>query len=134
MARVSLRIRVAVLCLLALATSPAWARGPYTVCLQPLGRHEASLLAPIARGLEQAYGVPVRQLPARPLPASAWYPPRSRYRASKLLDHLRTEVLPAHADCTAVLGFTSVDVSMTEARLGRKLPPRTMLDWNAIDD
>jgi predicted Zn-dependent protease len=114
MAPVSLRIRLAALCLLVLATSPAWARGPYMVCLQPLGKHDASLLAPIARGLEQAYGVPVRRLPALPLPASAWYPPRSRYRASKLLDHLRSAVLPAQPACDAVVGFTAVDVSMTK--------------------
>jgi archaemetzincin len=84
------------------------------VCLQPLGEHDGSLLAPIARGLEQTYGLPVRRLAPRPLPTSAWYPPRSRYRAQKLLDHLQADVLPAHSECTAAVAFTSVDVSMTK--------------------
>ncbi len=86
----------------------------YTVCLQPLGRHDPTLLAPLGRGIEQAYGFRVRLLAERPLPASAWYPPRSRYRAQPLLDHLRDERLPTEAGCDAVMGFTAADVSITK--------------------
>lgn len=85
-----------------------------TVCLQPLGQHDSTLLAPLGRGIEQAYGFRVRVLPDRPLPASAWYPPRSRYRAQRLLDHLRDDVLPIERGCHAVMGFTAVDVSITK--------------------
>ena len=109
-----------------LALAPAAAPAPalfarrsaadHTVCLQPLGRHDPTLLAPLGRGIEQAYGFRVRVLPERPLPASAWYPPRSRYRAQLLLDHLRDDVLPAQAGCWAVMGFTAVDVSITKGQ------------------
>ena len=90
------------------------AAADYTVCLQPLGRYEPGLLAPVARGIGQAYGFRVRVLHERPLPASAWYPPRSRHRAQRLLDHLRDDVLPAEAGCSAVMGFTAADVSITK--------------------
>ncbi len=85
-----------------------------TVCLQPLGRHDPDLMAPIGRGIEQAFGFRVRVLGARALPASAWYPPRKRYRAQRLLDHLRDDVLPGEAGCDALMGFTADDVSITK--------------------
>ncbi len=87
----------------------------FTVCLQPLGEHDASLLAPIGRGIGHAYGFAVRTLATRPLPAAAWYPARGRYRAPALLDHLLYDVMPAAAGCHAVVGFTAVDVSATRA-------------------
>lgn len=86
----------------------------YTVCLQPLGEHDASLLAPVSRAITQAYGFDVRQLAPRSLPDEAWYPPRTRYRAPVLLDHLLYDVMPASAGCHAVLGFTGADVSTTK--------------------
>ena len=100
--------------LAALPAASAWAGSGYTACLQPLGRHDPALLGPIIRGLGQAYGFAVRVLPPRPLPAKAWYAPRSRYRAQLLLDHLRADILPATRGCDAMLGFTGVDVSMSK--------------------
>jgi archaemetzincin len=99
-----------------LAVAPAAGRSAadFTVCVQPLGKHDASLLVPLGRGIEQAYGFRVRLLAARPLPASAWYAPRQRHRAQLLLDHLRDEVLPGQAGCDAVMGFTAGDVSITK--------------------
>ena len=88
----------------------------YTVCLQPLGKHEAALLAPVGRGLGQAYGVEVRTLAAKPLPRAAYYPPRNRYRAQRLLDHLRDKLRPAARGCDALLGVTAVDVSITKGQ------------------
>ena len=40
------------------------------------------------QGLEQAFGVTVEVREAKPLPESAWYAPRGRYRAGTLLNHL----------------------------------------------
>jgi len=97
-----------------LFSGAARAQTPYTVCLQPLGEHEASLLAPIAEGIRQAYGFQVRRLEPRALPASAWYAPRKRYRAQLLLDHLRAQVLPTARGCDALMAFTAVDISMTK--------------------
>jgi archaemetzincin len=45
------------------------------------------------------------------LPQNAFYPPRQRYRAEKLLDYL-TRQLPKDAD--RILGLTSVDISTTK--------------------
>lgn len=86
----------------------------YTVCLQPLGEHDAGLLAPIARGIAQAYGFTVRPLPAVRLPDAAWYPPRARHRADALLQHLLFDRLPASPGCHALLGVTGVDISTTK--------------------
>ena len=95
----------------------------YTVCLQPLGEHDATLTGPIGRGIAQAYGFGVRTLPARPLPASAWYPARSRHRADALLEHLLFDVLPETPGCHAVLGLTGVDISATRGE---------HLDWGVL--
>lgn len=105
-----------VLALMAPAAGVAKSRGAagYTVCLQPLGAHDTRLPASIGRGIRQAYGFLVRELGPRPLPRRAWYPPRGRYRAALLLDHLRDSVLRAEPGCDAVLGITAVDVSMTK--------------------
>jgi archaemetzincin len=94
----------------------------FTVCLQPLGKHDARLLAPIARGIEQAYGFTVRELAPAELPRSAWYAPRKRYRADRLLDHLDAVVVPG-SGCDAVVGVTGVDISVAKAS------ERGEVDW-----
>jgi archaemetzincin len=109
----------ALLLLAALANGAAAADAPlagsYTVCLQPLGEHEARLLPPVADGIAQVYGFAVRQLPPRPLPEAAYTPARKRYRADRLLDHLR-ELRRASAGCKVLVGFTSVDISTTKGK------------------
>jgi archaemetzincin len=87
----------------------------FTVCLQPLGEHEPTLLEPVARGVHQTFGFAVRTLAPQPLPEGAFYPPRQRYRADLLLDHLLWAVLPTTTGCNALIGFTAVDVSASTA-------------------
>jgi archaemetzincin len=89
----------------------------FTVCLQPLGKHDARLLAPLARGIEHLYGFEVRTLEKVALPKAAWYAPRKRYRADKLLDFLAADVVPG-AGCGAVVGVTSVDISVEDGEKG----------------
>jgi archaemetzincin len=93
------------------ATTPA----PHTlsVCLQPLGTHDAQMLVAARRGIEGLLGLRVRVLSARPLPGSAFYPPRKRYRAERLLEYLAQRVQPG-SGCNYVLGMTSRDVSTTK--------------------
>ena len=83
-----------------------------TVCIAPLGDHDRRILPVVVRGIEYLYDLEVRVLEARPLPASAWYQPRRRYRAEKLLAYLDAEVVP-RSGCDIVMGFTSADISTT---------------------
>jgi archaemetzincin len=103
--------------LLALLFSVASAAEP--ICFVPLGDHDAGLLAVAVAGVEGVWGMPTRVLPASRLPAEAWYPPRSRWRADVLLDWLGREILPG-SGCAMVVGFTRADISTTK-------PPYT--DW-----
>lgn len=82
-----------------------------TICLQPLGPLDARVPTTVARGVEQAYGMTTRILPRRALPRAAWYAPRKRYRADRLLDHLAAEVVP-DSGCAIVLGVTAADISV----------------------
>ncbi len=86
---------------------------PPSVCILPLGKYDRSLLLPAVRGVKAVYSLPVRVLEKQSLPKSAWYAPRGRYRAEKLLAFLDEE---ARADCTAMIGFTSVDISTTKGK------------------
>lgn len=81
-----------------------------TVALMPLGRFAPALLTEIEARLREELGAGVVRYDPVALPVSAFYPPRQRYRAERLLDFLRPRVrLPA----TRVLGVTEVDISTT---------------------
>jgi archaemetzincin len=84
---------------------------PAAIALQPLGGVKAERIEVVKRGLEEAFGVRVILLENRPLPKSAWYAPRSRYRADDLLEHLK-DVVPAKP--TVVIGITEKDISTTK--------------------
>ncbi|MEK7952053.1 hypothetical protein [Luteolibacter soli] len=84
---------------------------PAPIALQPLGGVKAERIEVVKRGLEEAFGVKVILLGNRPLPKSAWYAPRSRYRADNLLDHLK-EIAPAKHP--VVIGITEKDISTTK--------------------
>ncbi len=82
-----------------------------TIYLQPLGldwRPEDTDV--VAHAVLALFDVEVRALPALPLPPEAWYAPRQRYRAEKILASLERQ-LPQ--DALAVLGMTREDVSTT---------------------
>jgi archaemetzincin len=84
-----------------------------TVCVVPLGRYERDMVPVVTRGIEYLYKLDVKVLDARPLPRSAWYAPRRRYRAEKLLTYLDSDVLPG-SGCDFLMGFTGVDISTTK--------------------
>jgi archaemetzincin len=84
---------------------------PFTVCVQPLGKHHAELLPVIERGIGALYGVATRRLKPRPLPSSAYYKPRGRYRAEKILNHIDAKIVPAHPECNRIIAFTRLDIS-----------------------
>ena len=67
--------------------------------------------AMVSRALEAFYAIEVRTLPCVGLPKEAYYPPRRRYRAERLLEFLATR-LPA--DGWRILGLTASDLSTTK--------------------
>ena len=92
---------------------PGVTRADTTVCYAPLGKVDRRLLKATASGAEALFGVRTRILAARELPASAYYKPRRRYRAEKILHYLDAEVVP-DSGCDAVVGFTASDISTTK--------------------
>jgi archaemetzincin len=90
--------------------SPAATLG--TIYLQELGeRLPSDDLELIRQSLAHFFPNPVTVLPARELPKAAYYPPRQRYRAEKLLDAL-VEQTPE--DAQVVVGLTTTDISTTK--------------------
>ncbi|MBM4395800.1 MAG: hypothetical protein FJ087_08930 [Deltaproteobacteria bacterium] len=106
------RVTIAAAAAAALSVAAPVAGKTGTACLVPLGRHDRSLLADAAAGIRALYGVEVRTLPGRAMPASAWYAPRGRHRAERLLEALDRDV--ADPGCDWLVGFTSQDVSTTK--------------------
>jgi archaemetzincin len=80
--------------------------------LQPLGGcarpHPGT--AEVRAALLAFFPIEVRELDCQPLPKAAYYAPRKRYRAERLLDYLNQR-LPK--DGWRILGLTAVDISTT---------------------
>ena len=81
------------------------------IAIQPLGKVDSERMAVVKAGLEQTYGVAVTTLPAVPLAQAAWYAPRQRYRADKLLDQLAGHRPAVHR---IVIGLTASDISVSK--------------------
>jgi len=82
------------------------------IAIQPLGKRLPKAdVDMVEDALIRFYGRPVRILPRVPLPQSAYYAPRRRYRAEKLLEYLE-ERRPA--DALQILGLTAADISTTK--------------------
>ncbi len=82
--------------------------------IQPLGGElSAEDLELVRQALTELIGMETRLLPRVGLPAAAFYLPRRRYRAEKLLDFLDGRMPP---DGARILGLTGVDISTTKGR------------------
>ena len=91
---------------------PAAAARRAMLCVQPLGADlPTEDVALVKTAIEGLIGLEVRILPRAGLPASAFYRPRGRYRAEKLLDFLDTRLAP---DAARILGLTGADISTTK--------------------
>ena len=84
------------------------------IALQPLGKVPAAVVEGVRSHLESIYAVHVEVQPAADLPGSAYYRPRQRYRAEKLLDWLDAN---AAAGFTKVIGVTTADISTTKGEV-----------------
>lgn len=100
--------------LLGFATARASAADELKIALQPLGKVPADVVDEVRGHLEEIYAVHVEVLPAKALPASAFYRPRERYRADKLLDWLEANTA---ATFTKVIGVTASDISTTKGEV-----------------
>lgn len=83
------------------------------VYVQPLGTISARRVGLVAAGLRAFFAMDVRVLKRRGLPKSAWYPPRRRYRADRLLDYLSAR-MPKGG--TRILGLTDRDISTSNGK------------------
>jgi archaemetzincin len=105
--------------IVACMAAPARAEAPertLTACLIPLGQQDAAMFESARRGVAQLFGFEVKVLPAMKMPRAAWYAPRKRWRADKLLDWLDDAAWPAGQGCTFVVGLTREDISVTTER------------------
>jgi archaemetzincin len=92
-----------------------------TIYLQPLGDALAeSDLEFIYEALRRFFPFELRRLPTQSLPRDAYYPPRRRYRAERLLEHLERHT---PADAQVVVGLTQADISTTKG---------DVFDWGVL--
>lgn len=85
------------------------------VYLVSLGPFDSGLLDAIAAGLTDELQVEVKRLGRKPLPKSAWYAPRKRFRADVILDHLPT-LIPDEPASSRILALTQKDISTTNGK------------------
>ncbi len=106
-----MKLRLLLLTLGLLWQSLACAAQP-VIYLQPLQPAPGpKVIAAIVAALQAFYPVTVHVLPPAPLPRSAFYPPRHRWRAEKLLDWLQKRLPP---DGKKIVGLTSADISTSK--------------------
>jgi archaemetzincin len=85
-----------------------------SLVLQPLGHGLADeAVTTVRKALLAFYRLEVKSLPPVGLPRSAFYPPRQRYRAERLLRFLERR---AAADAYRIVGVTAVDISTTKGK------------------
>ena len=82
-----------------------------TIDIQPYGSFPDNLIREAEAGILKMYKLKVVILKPIALPAAAFYAPRSRYRAEKLLDDLEKHLSPESAK---IIGLTIKDISTTK--------------------
>jgi len=83
----------------------------YVIAVQCFEDFDNTLLDIIYKGIDSVYDAYIVFLKPTPLPESAYYEPRDRYRAEKILDFLE-ETCPAKS--SKILGLTGKDISTTK--------------------
>lgn len=84
------------------------------IVLQVLGEMPARDIEAAKAGILALYDVEVKVTESMNLPESAWYKPRVRYKADKLLAFLESA---AREDCLKIVGLTSKDISINKDAL-----------------
>ncbi|MCO4763355.1 MAG: hypothetical protein KC502_17695 [Myxococcales bacterium] len=83
------------------------------IYLQPLGKMPRARVQLVQTALRAFFPYEVRRLKRIRLPKSAWYPPRRRWRADKLLDTLAARMPKGGF---RILGITAKDISTTKGK------------------
>jgi len=87
-----------------------------TVGVQPLGRFKDAHAELIRTALRDVYGFDVRILSPKAMPKAAYYKPRNRHRADKLLAILGQIASEADTRCDLIVGITGQDISTTKGK------------------
>jgi len=90
--------------------------GDFTVGIQPLGRYRDAHAELIRTALRDVYALDVWILPPQAMPRAAYYKPRKRHRADKLLAILGGIASEADTRCDLIVGITDQDISTTKGR------------------
>jgi len=99
---------------MALTAPVAPAQEQLAFAIQPLGQVDASSISLARQAITETFGDgPVSVLATQEVPASAYYKPRNRYRAEKILQFLDRI---GRDKKVKVIGLTSVDISTTKGR------------------
>ncbi len=94
---------------LAACSAAAAAEGERPVVpLVPLGPVDARLVQVAREAIERRFAADVRVEPARELPRAAWYAPRKRWRAEKILEALEADPPPK---AWKVVAVTAAEIS-----------------------
>jgi archaemetzincin len=114
MRRLAFIVALELLGLLDISAQSGISRQP-VILIQPLGKELPSeVTALIKDALVGIYNVQIRVLPQVELPTQAYYEPRRRYRAEKLLPFLQEKLLD---DGDRILGLTGVDISTAKGSI-----------------
>ncbi len=106
------RFLLTVVVFAALFLGPASARGlKPLVALQPLGTFDTTMTRAIVDGIKATFSVETAVLAEKPIPESAYYAPKKRYRAEKILRNLETD---SDIRYTRIAGLTNFDISTTK--------------------
>ncbi len=98
---------------LAVLAAPSAEAPPQTLYVQPLGDCASKAVGAdeVVAALRAFYPMDVRMLACQELPKAAYYAPRRRYRAERLLAYLNQRM---PKDGWRILGLTAVDISTTK--------------------
>ncbi|NWK55528.1 hypothetical protein HW115_07890 [Verrucomicrobiaceae bacterium N1E253] len=81
------------------------------VAVLPFAGFDSELTKLVVKQIKSDYAVVVKVLAVKPLPQAAYYPPRSRYRAEKLLAYLEGV---AGFQYDKIIGLTHKDISTSK--------------------
>jgi archaemetzincin len=99
-----------------LAVASGWAAEPGRpqIAIQPFSGFDPALVGVVREAIASFFAADVEVLSPIPLPDTAFYAPRKRYRADKLLEFLESAAEPRFAK---VVGLAPRDISTTKGKV-----------------